>query len=62
MANWSTKAEYHALANCTAKLVWFQSLLCELSVDIIKPPILWCDNISVTYLSVNPIFTPVLSI
>lgn len=45
IAQSSTEAEYKALANTTAKLIRFQSL----------PPTLWCHNLGVTYLSVNPI-------
>jgi hypothetical protein len=33
-----------------------QSLLDELGVQQSKVPILWCDNISATYLSANPVF------
>lgn len=52
----STAAEYKALDNATAELIWVQSLLTELGVPLRKAPILWCDNIDVTYLSANPVF------
>jgi histone deacetylase 1/2 len=52
----STEAEYKALANATAEMVWVQQLLTELGVR--HPPWarLWCDNLGATYLSDNPIF------
>jgi histone deacetylase 1/2 len=52
----STEAEYKAMANATAELIWVQSVLEELGVKIAQPPVLWCDNLGPTYLSSNPVF------
>ncbi|GKB09816.1 uncharacterized mitochondrial protein-like protein [Tanacetum coccineum] len=52
----STKAEYKALDDLVAELTWLQALLHELGIRSSSPPILWCDNLSATYLSANLIF------
>jgi histone deacetylase 1/2 len=52
----STESEYKALADATAELVWVQSLLRGLGRPQAQPPVLWCDNIGATYLSLNPVF------
>ena len=52
----STEAEYKALANATAELMWIQKLLSELKVSHQPVARLWCDNIGARYLSANPVF------
>ena len=52
----STEAEYKAVVDVTAELIWIQVLLRELGISQAQAPSLWCDNICVTYLFANPIF------
>jgi len=52
----STEAEYKALANATAELMWIQKLLSELKVSHQPVARLCCDNIGARYLSANPVF------
>lgn len=52
----STESEYRGLAIATAEVSWIGSLLHELGVNLSSPPILWCDNLGATYLTINPVF------
>lgn len=52
----STEAEYRALASATTEVYWLQSLLSEIGFPLASKPMLWCDNLSATYLTVTPIF------
>jgi histone deacetylase 1/2 len=52
----STEAEYKAVANATAEVMWIQTLLYELGIQAPKKAKLWCDNIGAKYLSANPVF------
>lgn len=52
----STESEYKALANASAELIWLQSLLWELGIHLPRAPLLHCDNIGATYLTLNPMF------
>jgi hypothetical protein len=52
----STEAEYKALANATAEIMWIQTLLMELGIHVPRAAKLWCDNLGAKYLSANPVF------
>ena len=52
----STEAEYKALANATAEVIWIESLLGELGIKRDQISCLWCDNMGATYLSANHVF------
>jgi hypothetical protein len=52
----STEAEYKALANATTEVIWVQSVLAELGINLPRSPCLWCDNLGSTYMIVNPRF------
>lgn len=56
VARSSTEAEYRAMAQTAADLVWLQSLLTELCVPVSPPHVLWCDNRSAMALASNPVF------
>jgi hypothetical protein len=52
----SIEAEYKTLANGEAEAMWISSLLTELGVTQQRAPILWCDYLGATYLTVNLVF------
>jgi len=56
VARSSTEAEYKALADGTAKVIWLQYLIIDLQIMSASAPIIWCDNLGATYLSANPVF------
>jgi hypothetical protein len=44
VARSSTEAEYKALADGTAEVIWLQYLLIDLQVPSVSAPTIWCDN------------------
>ena len=50
----STEAEYRALASTAAELPWLR--MQELHIYLLKPPLLWCDNLPALALASNPVF------
>lgn len=44
------------MANTTPELTWLTYLLHNLHVSQTQPPILFCDNLSALYMTINPIF------
>jgi hypothetical protein len=52
----STEAEYKAIANATAKIMWIQTLLKEIGIKVPPTARLWCDNMGAKYLSANLVF------
>jgi hypothetical protein len=52
----SIEAEYKAMANTTAKLMWIHALLHELCISSPHDARLWCDNMGAKYLSSNLVF------
>ena len=53
VARSSTEAEYRALATTASDIAWIKSLLDELGLKLREPPLLLCDNVGATQLSLN---------
>ncbi|KAK4351562.1 hypothetical protein RND71_030875 [Anisodus tanguticus] len=51
----SVEAEYRGVANVVSESCWLRNLLLELHFPIHKATLVYCDNISVVYLSGNPV-------
>ena len=49
----STKSEYRGLDKATVELTWIQYLLKEIFVPLFQSPVLYCENLSTTYLVAN---------
>jgi hypothetical protein len=56
MSRSSTEAKYKYLANATIEVIWVQTIMRELGISQFGTPCLWCDNLGVTYMMVNPVF------
>jgi hypothetical protein len=55
VSRWSVKAEYRAMANGVEEVCWLWQLLQELYAPLTKSTIVYCNNVSVIYLSTNHI-------
>jgi hypothetical protein len=66
LVSWSTKrqtvvsrssaeAEYRVIANSVVEATWLRQLLHELQTPSSRCTLVYCDNISVVYLSINPV-------
>jgi hypothetical protein len=51
----SAETEYHVVANGVAEAAWLRHLLQELHSSLTIRTLVFCDNISVVYLSINPV-------
>ena len=51
----SVEAEYRVVANVVPETCWLRHLLGELWIPLPKATVVFCDNVSATYLTANPI-------
>jgi hypothetical protein len=51
----SAKAEYRAVAHVVAECCWLRQLLQELHISIPLATVVNCDNVSVVYMTANPV-------
>ncbi|CAH9137075.1 unnamed protein product [Cuscuta epithymum] len=51
----SAEAKYRGVANVVAESCWLRNLLLELHLPLRRATVVYCDNVSVVYLSGNPI-------
>jgi hypothetical protein len=50
----SAKAEYRVVANAVAECTWLRQFFSELACPIDKATVVFCNNVSVVYLSASP--------
>ncbi|GKC75878.1 ribonuclease H-like domain-containing protein [Tanacetum coccineum] len=51
----SIEAEYRGIVNVVAETAWLHNLLRELHSSLLTAILVYCDNISVVYMSANPV-------
>ena len=54
----SAEGECHSMSSTTAELTWLMFLLCDIGINLSRPPVLFCDNTSALHLTVKPVFHP----
>lgn len=55
VARSSTEVEFRSMAASVDDLIWVQTFLTKLGIQIMQKPLLYCDNLSAVMLSHNPI-------
>nr|GEV28064.1 GDP-fucose protein O-fucosyltransferase [Tanacetum cinerariifolium] len=55
ISRFSAEAEYQCVANVVAETAWLRNLLRELHSPLSAVTLVYCDNVSATYLSANPV-------
>nr|GEY16062.1 NBS-containing resistance-like protein [Tanacetum cinerariifolium] len=55
LSRFSAEAEYRGVANVVAEIEWLRNLLRELHSPLSTATLVYCDNVSVVYMSVNPV-------
>ncbi|GKE86962.1 ribonuclease H-like domain-containing protein, partial [Tanacetum coccineum] len=48
-------AEYRGVANAVVETCWLRNLMRELHTPLSSTTLVYCDNVSVVYLSCNPV-------
>ncbi|KAH9716300.1 retrovirus-related pol polyprotein from transposon RE1 [Citrus sinensis] len=56
VARSSAEAEYRCMASTAVKLTWLTYIYKEIGINLIKPPVLICDNFSSLHMSKNHVF------
>ena len=56
VARSSAEAEYKVMTHTACKLMWIQSLLCEMSIIYKKARVIYCDNQAAMYIINNHVF------
>ncbi|GJT51121.1 ribonuclease H-like domain-containing protein [Tanacetum coccineum] len=51
----NAEAEYRGVANVVPKTAWTRNLLRELHSPLLTSTLVYCDNVSAVYMSVNPV-------
>ena len=50
----SIEVEYRAIAYIVAETIWIRKLLHDIGISITSPTKVYCDNISASYMAMNP--------
>ncbi|GJS02146.1 ribonuclease H-like domain-containing protein [Tanacetum coccineum] len=55
LLRFNAEAEYQGVVNVVPETAWLRNLLRELHTPLVTATLVYCDNVSAVYLSVNPV-------
>ncbi|GMI75409.1 cysteine-rich RLK (RECEPTOR-like protein kinase) 8 [Hibiscus trionum] len=50
------KHKYQSVADVVSELLWVQTVLTDMQISLLGPPVVWCDNKSAVAMYANPVF------
>ncbi|KAL4333758.1 hypothetical protein GQ457_07G006640 [Hibiscus cannabinus] len=56
MSRSTSETEYRSVADAVSEVMWVNTVLSDMGVNVSTPPVVWCDNTSAVAMSANSVF------